>query len=301
LANPANYSLLVVDPAGTPAYHIYTRILSPDGVYVATYDDGVAGEADPSDDLLANAIYTPGALPPITPYASAKTTTTSSTASGLEAFKFSLFGSDTLANYLNPIFQTTPSSNIIIFPLTHNYPRTSEIYATGPLTGLSTEAVQVVIPANLSSSSLPLADDSATKLPPYQVNAIPAPYYNYIGTKLDDAVITPYATGLSGSASFYDYDATLVPGSLGNFSPLARATDAGSVSLSLNTTLSGLANVGGSYEVPSTGPIILPLSIEIPPIAIPLSFSHRSTAYETFLYHLVLSLGLKTTGYVPGQ
>jgi hypothetical protein len=295
LANPANYSLLVVGDKNTPGYDIYTRVLSPDGTYVASYDDGATGSTDPSDDFFASAINYPIQIFPLTTSASTTAPVTPTT-TGLAAFKFSRFGVDNISRYLYPIPLNGGASGDF-FPFSHAYPRTGEIYATGPLTGLGTTSAQVIIPATFNI--LPAAASASASLPPYQINIIPVPYVNFIGKDKNKAQLVPYALGLGGTDSFYDYDGTLVA-SPGIYSALAVATTAGRDTLTLNTTLSALANVGGSYPVSNP---MLPLSIELPPVAGPLKFTGKFTVYETFLYHLLLSLGQTGNGYgyVPGN
>jgi len=164
-----------------------------------------------------------------------------------------------------------------------------------------TTSPQIIFPANIV---VPLETAAATAVDPatvpYSVNFIRTPYANLIGSNQTDARVVPYFSSLTGTSSEFAFDATLLSDPVQGFQPLTRATTSGTISLSLNSTLSGIANVGGSYEVPTSGPIKLPLSIVIQPIPGPLTSSGSPTVYENFLYHIVLSLGLGGTGgYVP--
>lgn len=280
LANPSSFSLLVMGNTPTAANHFTTRVLSADGTSVTTYDDGAVGVSDPADNFFASlTTANPTSLP-----------LNSSAMQGAGVFKYTAVGTDKLK----------------AGTVSHEYPFTVETYATGALQGLQFPP-EVVIPTNTvinystvnpSASQVVVGGPILDPVPPigtnpgYHVNPIRVPYMNFVGTTLENARVVPYVTQLCGPSIGYNFDATLLTSPKTSSKALAVATLSGHITLTLNTTLSGLANVGGWYEsTPPTvdgpgGVMIMPLAIAIQPVSGPLTPKGNPTVYENFLKQL---------------
>ncbi len=253
LAFPYNYSVLTVKSDGN--YSISTRVLSADGTSMNAYDDGTLdSSADPTQNFLIGLHNNPVAP-------------STSPTKGYAAFRFS---------------STNGTSSLTLNNQTHNYPKTTQIYATGALVGLSSTVAVTLVPA-----------DAKTKVSGvYTINAIPAAITNYIGT-VGNAKTKSYPTALSGPAFFYKLDPTLVATGNSTFPKVLGLGVTGTASVTLNTTLTSLANVGGSFKL--KGQVS---ATTISPVSAPLNSGSSATVYEDFLFEIVKSLGL-TTAYTP--
>jgi hypothetical protein len=252
LANPSNFSIL--DVGADKTYQISTRVLSADGSSVTTYDNGTQNTGGNATRNFVNGVENQA------------TSNLTSPTKGYTVFRFNGGGTKSLT----------------INNVTHDYPKSIEVYATGISTGLSRFVATTIVAA-----------DSKTKVSGvYTVNAIEPALTNYIGT-LGNANTTAYPLKLSGQLFSYAYDPTLVAVPVQNFQAIDYLDVSGTITLTLNTTLTSLANVGGSFKL--TGQLV---ATTINPVANPLTASSSPTLYEDFLIEIVQSLALPA-GYVP--
>jgi len=251
-ANGDSFSVLVVHP--DKSYGISSRVLSADGATMTTYDDGTMKTGGNSTHNFLNGVEN-----------LAKSNTTSPT-KGYAAFRFSGGGTKSLT----------------INNVTHHYPESTEVYATGTMIGLS----------NFTATTIVAADAKAKVSGVYTVNAVEPALTNYIGT-LGNASMSTYPLKLSGQLFDYAYDSTLVAVPVQDFNAVDYLDVSGTITLTLNTTLTGLANVGGSFKLKGQ---LVPTTIN--PVAAPLDAASSPTLYEDFLYEIVQSLALPSV-YVP--
>jgi len=254
LANPSNFSALLVH--ADKSYGISTRVLSADGTAVTSYNDGTvqSGGNNPGHNFI-NGLEN-----------QAKSNSTSPT-KGYAVFRFS--GGQT--------------DSVTIDNVTHVYPTYTEVYATGALTGLSIFTATTIVPA----------DSKAKVSGVYTIDPVEPALTNYIGVTGNANTIS-YPTKLSGQIFDYGYDATLVAVPIQNFPAIDFLDVSGTITLTLNTTLTSLANVGGTFKL--KGQVTPPVTIN--PVAGPLTASGSATIYEDFLAEIVQSLALPA-GYTP--
>jgi hypothetical protein len=253
LASPFSYSLLTVKTDGS--YSIDTRVLSADGTGMTAYGNGNSNSnADPTQNFIAGIHNNPIG-------------NATSPTKGYSAFRFSTTGG---------------TATVTINNQTHDYPKTVQVYATGLLAGLSS-----TVPVTL------VAKDTKTKVSGvYTINAIPASITNYIGT-VGNAKTKHFPASLSGPLFFYEIDPTLVATNNTTFPNMSALSLAGTFSATLNSTLTSLANVGGSFKLKGQNS-----ATTINPVAAQLNSGSSPTVYEDFLFEIVKSLGL-TPGYTP--
>lgn len=253
LAFPYNYSILIVKSSGT--YSISTRVLSADGTTMNGYDDGTLNSnADPTQNFISGIHNAPAGV-------------TLSPTKGYTAFRFA---------------STTGTSSLTINNQTHDYPKTIQIYANGALEGLSS-----TVPVTL------VAADAHTKVSGvYTINAIPAAITNYIGT-VGNAKTKSYPGAMTGPVFTYQIDPTLVATNNSTFPNMAALSTTGTITVTLNATLTSLANVGGSFKLKGQNS-----ATTINPVSAQLNSGSSATVYEDFLFEIAQSLGL-TPGYTP--
>jgi hypothetical protein len=252
LAHPSNFSVMIYNPS--TGYHIYTRILSADGASMSSYRDGVLDSTtDPTQNFISGLSSLPNA--------------SGVAAAGYGVLRFSI---------------TTEVDSLTINGVSNDYNKTTQIFASGALTGLSFVSDITILAVN----SKPKGSGVLS------VNPIITAVTNYIGIP-GNAKMVSYPPKLSGQIFSYDYDPTLMTSPDPALQPLASITTEGTISLSLDTTLTSIAYVGGSYKLKGQSVATL-----INAISGPLTTTGSATVYDVFLYKIAKSLGLPD-GYIP--
>ena len=258
LANPSSFSTLTVNKDQT--YTIHTRVLSANGSSVTAYYNGTSDTSsvgtDPQLNLFAGITNTPR-------------TVGGNPTAGYAIFRYA------------GIDGTSPQT---FGGNTYNYPNEFQSSLTGNEVGLSTTVANSIISANARARVSGV----------YTINANPTALTNYIGT-VGNAATIPYPNSVTGPVQAVyqqNYLSSLAANPVAGVPTLFSVSVGGTGTLSLNTTLTSLANVGGSYKFVGSNPVT------INPVAHQLNSSSSPTVYEDFLYLVAQSLKL-TGGYVP--
>jgi hypothetical protein len=235
-------------------YDIFTRVLSSDDLSVAAYRDGVTETSVMSTDPDQNLIAGLANEP--------------KAPSTIPTKAYALFVASDADGVDTVTINSTP----------YTYTEVRQASLTGLQTGLSTTAATTLVAASTKPKTSGV----------YTINVIPAALTNYIGT-VGNASTKKYPTSLSGSDLHYDYNSTL-----GNGVPkIITLGVTGTVTVTLNTTLTSLANVGGSFKLKGQSS-----ATTINPVAGQLNSSSSPTVYEDFLFEIVQSLNLPIV-YTP--
>ena len=259
LSNPGSYSVLSTTTSGT--YAIFTRVLNANGTAVTSSENGAADSSsiatDPAQNFIASVANEP---------TTSRTGAVSST-KGSTVFKYG---------------GTEGTDPVTVNSAVFNYLKIHQIYLTGLLTGLSDTTSVTVVPADAKPRVSGV----------YTVNAIPSALTNFLGT-VGNSSTQAYPTELTGSDIRYEYLPSLAASPVSGVPALNRLSLTGTTTLTLNTTLTSIANVGGSFKLKGQ---LTPTTIS--PIGAPLNATSSPTVYEDFLFEITKSLGLPSS-YVP--
>jgi hypothetical protein len=262
LSNPGSYSVLSTTSSGASGtYAIFTRVLNANGSAVTSSENGAVDSSsigtDPAQNFIASVANEPS---------TSRSGAVSST-KGYTVFKYG---------------GTEGTDPVTINSSVFNYLKVHQIYLTGLLTGLSDTTSMTVVPADAKPKVSGV----------YTVNAIPSALTNFLGTAGSSST-QAYPTELTGSDIRYEYLPSLSASPVSGAPALNRLSLTGTTTLTLNTTLTSLANVGGSFKLKGQ---LTPTTIS--PVATQLNATSSPTVYEDFLFEITQSLGLPSS-YVP--